>query len=239
MKKLFLILSVVLVAGCIANAQEKTYMNVRQANGDNKSYEVTADLKVTWGAKTEKDENKEVGHRYVDLGLPSGLRWAACNIGAEEPWEYGHYYTWGELGVKENYSLSTYTYKDDPEVLPMDKDVAHLSWRGYWRMPTREEVKELMENCTWTFERNYHGVHGYIVKGPNGNSIFLPAGGLRNGLNQVLDNEYGYFWTSNIIHQANDRGWILRFDYTSYDRLDELRHYGLSVRPVFPKHDDE
>ncbi|MCQ2287683.1 MAG: hypothetical protein MJZ74_01110 [Muribaculaceae bacterium] len=237
MKKIFLILSIALAAACMANAQDKTYMNVHQPNGEDKSYEVTADLKVTWGAKTEQEENKEDGHRYVDLGLTSGLRWAACNIGAEEPWDYGQYFCWGEMGVKEDYSLGNYTYKDNPAELSQDKDVAHLSWRGYWRMPTRVDFKELMEECTWTFERNYHGTHGYMVTGPNGNSIFLPAGGLRNGLNLVLDNEYGYFWSSSIINQDHTRGWILRYNNATIDRVDELRHYGLPVRPVLPAHE--
>lgn len=239
MKNLFLILAIVFMASFMANAQKNNYMNVRQANGEVKSYEVTADLKVTWGEKTEKGENWEDGHQYVDLGLPSGLRWAACNIGAEAPWDYGIYYTWGEMGAKEDYSLAAYTYKDNPTELPQDKDVAHLSWRGYWRMPTRENFKELMEECTWTFERNYHGTHGYVVTGPNGNSIFLPAGGLRNGRNLVLDNEYGYFWSSSIINQDNTRGWILRYNDATIYRVDELRHYGLTVRPVLPAHAEE
>lgn len=135
----------------------------------------------------------------VDLGLPSGLKWASCNVGAEKPEDYGNYYAWGEVLPKENYSWATYKYAneassnkltkycdntkygdngftDNKTALDLEDDVAHVNWGGNWRMPTDDEWSEL-NNCTWTWVTQ-NGVNGYLVASKtNGNSIFLPAAG--------------------------------------------------------------
>ena len=135
------------------------------------------------------------GYEYVELGLPSGIKWATCNIGATKPEEYGGYYAWGETEEKSYYDWDTYkwcngTYNsltkyctdsgsgrvDNKTVLDPEDDVAHIKWGGSWRMPTRDEIKELNDNCTWQWT-TLNGVNGYRVTGPNGNSIFLPAAG--------------------------------------------------------------
>lgn len=139
------------------------------------------------------------GYEYVDLGLPSGLKWAAYNVGATKPEEYGGCYAWGEIEEKSNYSWATYKWcngsertmtkyctdswsgtVDNKTTLDLEDDVAHVKWGGDWRMPTTDEQRELLNNCDleWT---TLNGVKGYKVIGPNGNTIFLPAVGYRYG----------------------------------------------------------
>ena len=128
-------------------------------------------------------------HEYVDLGLPSGTLWATCNVGANAPEEYGDYFAWGETAPKDVYNWSTYQYYDGSNLakytgsdglttlLPED-DAATTNWGNEWRMPTKEEWQELLDNTTnkWTTQ---NGVNGRLFTGSNGNSLFLPAVGFR------------------------------------------------------------
>jgi hypothetical protein len=172
-------------------------------------------------------------HEYVDLGLPSGLRWATCNVGAENPWEYGCYYAWGEVNAKSEYTEeNSLTYgvelgdiSGNPEY-----DAAAANWGSEWRMPTSVEFEELINNCTWTWTVQ-NEVNGYLVTGPNGNSIFMPD----TGCNGSIDEEtpVGYYWSSTPVGNnfANclvigDGVYIMEFG----------RYNGCSIRPVF---DDE
>ncbi len=186
------------------------------------------------------------GHAYVDLGLPSGVKWATCNVGASSPEEYGGYYAWGETEEKEDYSWSTYKWfsgniysnytftkyntntsmdvVDNKTVLEPEDDVAHVKWGGSWRMPTLDEQKELLDNCTWS-RTTQNGVDGYKVTGSNGNSIFLPAAG-NSGSN-------GRYWSSSLYSSDSHNAYYLYFISSgscgwSYD----FRGYGLTVRPV-------
>ncbi len=131
------------------------------------------------------------GHDYVDLGLPSGVLWATCNVGATSPEEYGDYFAWGEVTTKETFNGSTYKFAtnveekydstyfgkyyvydctkygtvDNKTVLDLEDDAAHVNWGGDWRMPTLAEQQELRTECTWTWTDNYNstGKAGYIV----------------------------------------------------------------------------
>ena len=129
-------------------------------------------------------------HEYVDLGLPSGLLWATCNVGAETPEEYGDYFAWGETTPKDNYSWGTYQYGDGSTItkytgsdglttlLPED-DAATANWGNDWRMPTHDEWVELYQNTTMTWTQQ-NGVNGRLFTADNGNSLFLPAAGYRD-----------------------------------------------------------
>lgn len=129
----------------------------------------------------------ENGYEWVDLGLPSGLKWATCNVGATKPEEIGYLFAWGEVEPKEDYSLGNYkwynasdsTYTkyctdssfgtvDNKTVLDPEDDAATVNMGGPWRMPTDEEFLELMNLCRWERTKK-----GYKVIGPNGSSIFL------------------------------------------------------------------
>ena len=186
----------------------------------------------------------------VDLGLPSGIKWASHNVGAIKPEEYGGYYAWGETKEKVNYDLSTYKWcngsgttmtkyctdsyfgtVDNKTTLGPEDDVAHVKWGGSWRMPTLDEQKELLNNCTWTWA-TFNGVDGYNVTGPNGNSIFLPAAGYRNGTSLYSSGSNSYYWSSSLYDGNSNRACYLVFYGSNYDWKYNVRSSGYSVRPV-------
>ena len=187
------------------------------------------------------------GHGYVDLGLPSGIKWAVCNVGAEYPWEYGGYYAWGETEEKEDYSWSTYKWCngsetsmtkyyiiDNKTTLDPEDDVAHVKWGGSWRMPTLAEFDELFDNCTWQWTTQ-NGVDGNRVTGPNGNSIFLPAAGYRYDrydTNLSYSGSTGYYWSGSLFKSYSCNACYL-YSRSGYSRWEyNVRHLGYSVRPV-------
>ena len=184
-----------------------------------------------------------VAHEYVDLGLPSGLLWATCNVGATAPEEYGDYFAWGETTPKDTYDWSTYQYADDVYVikytvidglttlLPED-DAATANWGSDWRMPTQAEFQELLDNTTVTWA-TLNGVNGQIFTASNGNSLFLPAAGYRmyDELNDV--GYFGSYWSSSLSTVSPIYAWLFYFlsDYYGMNG-DYGRFYGQSVRPV-------
>lgn len=197
------------------------------------------------------------GHDYVDLGLKSGLKWATCNIGASAPEEYGSYYAWGENEEKNNYSWNTYklckgsdkTFTkyctistlsadgtiDNKTILDIEDDVARIKWGGDWRVPTKEEIDELRRSCAWEWT-SQNGVNGYKGTGPNGNSIFLPAAGYRNGAKVDDMGRCGGYWSSSIVTERyRHRCYYvdgLKFDSDYARTIFFNRYEGLSVRPV-------
>ena len=192
----------------------------------------------------------ETQYEAVDLGLPSGLKWASCNVGATKPEEYGGYYAWGETEEKENYDWSTYKWYngsyetitkycpysyygrvDNKTTLDPEDDVAHVKWGGTWRMPTEAEQYELRNNCTWTWTTQ-NGVYGYEVTGPNGNSIFLPAVGCRFGTELCYSGSAAFYWSSSLSESGNEFADDLFFDSGYHYRGNDYRYYGCSVRPV-------
>lgn len=129
------------------------------------------------------------GHEAVDLGL--SVKWATCNIGASSPEGYGNYYAWGETRTKSNYGPRTYLFFNTNTLQYEDfgsnfsicgkarYDVATKNWGSKWRMPTRKELEELMSK-RWNSDPIYYtrnGVNGLLIKGDNGQSIFIPANG--------------------------------------------------------------
>ena len=201
----------------------------------------------------ENGVGKHNDHEYVDLGLPSGLKWATCNVGATTPEEYGDYFAWGEVEPKTTYNWSTYKYcaglhwrltkyctqsnhgkdgfTDNKTVLDPEDDAATVNWGGAWRMPTKAEQDELGNNCTWDWTTQ-NGVNGYKVTGPNGNSIFLPAAGYTNAGTLYGAGSNGGYWSSSLF--TDTPGSAYRVDFYSanvgwgpYGRGD-----GQSVRPV-------
>ena len=177
------------------------------------------------------------GHEYVDLGLPSGLLWATCNVGATAPEAYGNYYAWGDVKTKSSYTSSNYsTYNLEITDISGNAqyDAATANWGGDWRMPTKDEVNELRNNCTWTWTTQ-NSVNGYNVEGPNGNSIFLPAAGYYSYQSFKDAGTRGFYWTSSDY--INDFGIdnyavSLTIKSTSYNNGGNDRGNGRSVRPV-------
>ena len=207
---------------------------------------------ISMVAPVEKP-NSEIGHDWVDLGLPSGLKWATCNVGASQPEEYGDYFAWGEVEPKDYYDWSTYKwcngsydtqtkycndsyygyngFTDNKTTLELSDDAANYNWGGSWRMPTFEEQEELRNNCSWEWITQ-NGVNGYTVTGPNGNSIFLPAAGYRydSSLNDAGSN--GYYWSSSLDTDYPDNACNLYFYSDSVEWSNYGRCVGFTVRPV-------
>ena len=195
--------------------------------------------------------SSENGHEYVDLGLPSGLKWATCNVGANTPEESGDYFAWGETSSKSNYDWSTYkwcngskttlskyinnasygTVVDNKLTLEEVDDVARANWGGNWRMPTDAEWTELVTECTWTWTVQ-NGVDGYLVTGSNGSSIFLPSTGYQTGTNYGSISEY---WSSSITSSLPYFAEIVSLERTYIYRYGGERRCGRSVRPVTDK----
>lgn len=138
------------------------------------------------------------GHEYVDLGL--SVKWATCNIGSKRPYDYGDYFAWGETGTKIIYEKENCkTFNEEiGNIAGTPYDTATLHWGGTWRIPTVEEMQELIENCKWHFiSKEEEFCKGFQVTGPNGNSIFLPAAGCRHErVSQNSVGEAGNYWTS-------------------------------------------
>ena len=169
------------------------------------------------------------GHDWVDLGL--SVKWATCNVGATSPEGYGNYYAWGETTTKAEYfAYNCSTFGKEISDISGDAkyDAATVNWGGDWRIPTRYEMKELIDNCVW--ERYVeNGVNGYKVTSKvNGNSIFLPEAGQRVG---SIRYDGGFYWTSTPSSVSTD-AYYLEFDSYSHFIYDDYRDYGQNVRPV-------
>lgn len=178
-------------------------------------------------------------HECVDLGLPSGLKWASCNMGASSPEDYGNYYAWGEVITdKYAYKLESCSTAgvDLGNISGNAKyDAARADWGGMWRMPSLEDFTELIEMCEWTSEER-NGVKGWKVAGLNGKSIFLPLAGRVSGFCDEEgflsgDGSYGYYWSSTPFNSNTSA--ILKIDsYTYSDQYTCLRYQGCNIRPV-------
>ena len=173
-------------------------------------------------------------HEWVDLGLPSGLKWATCNVGALNPSDYGNYYAWGEINTKSEYDIENSVFfkkqmcdiGGDPAL-----DAATANWGGRWRMPTKDEFQELIDKCTWTWTTQ-DGNEGYKVTGPNGNSIFLPAAGYRNGTLFYLDGQGGFYLSSTPVEKRVGSEYHLEFHSSFYGMDNGTTSRGRCVRPV-------
>ena len=185
------------------------------------------------------------GREYVDLGLPSGTLWATCNVGANSPEEYGDYFAWGETTPKDYYDWSTYFDTDDDgdtfkkyynndgltELLPED-DAATANWGISWRMPSIDQINELINSDYTTTEwTTQGGVNGRrITSKSNGNSIFLPAAGYRYDASLTDAGSYGYYRSRSLYTSYSYYAYGLYSDYVGW--ANGYRNYGQSVRPV-------
>lgn len=191
----------------------------------------------------------------IDLGLPSGTKWACCNVGASSPEDYGNYYAWGETQPKSVYNEVTYSYFtwvdedgdgriDGYSVVDIGSDIAGTRYDAAtancgapWQIPSLAQCSELINNTTsvWTTQ---NGVNGRKFTGPNGGTVFLPAAGHR--WNDELDGagSSGKYWSSTLDESDPFCAFVLYFNsslagwYGAYWSYGSDRDYGLSVRPV-------
>lgn len=186
----------------------------------------------------EPDDPQDGGGEYVDLGLPSGLKWATCNLGATRPEEIGDYYAWGELQPKSYYdeaSSSTYGQNVADISGNAQYDVAAALWGNGWRMPTEADFEELMKECTWKHAKvdDIYGndIEGQMVTGPNGKSIFFPFTGYMAWGSLIWSNQ-AYYWTSTPDGKNFARRITFDYDADDYLVLPDNKWYGSGVRPV-------
>ena len=164
-----------------------------------------------------------LGHAWVDLDLPNGTLWATCNVGADNPEDYGDYFAWGEIEPNPPYTNENYTYSDNPVTLPSDHDAATANWGDGWRMPTLAEFQELLDNTTVTWTQQ-NGVNGWLFTASNGNSLFLPAAGWRD--------EIYWSWSSSLKTDDPNFAYALRFNSKDIEVYHNRRFRGITVRPV-------
>lgn len=193
-------------------------------------------------------------HEYVDLGLPSGILWATCNVGADLPEEYGDYFAWGETEPKDVYDWASYKYGDFvnekydfvkycsdsvfglngfvdtlTSLEPVD-DAATALWGQDWRTPTIDEWKELFIETTgvWAVQ---NGVEGWLLTAMNGNSLFLPAAGY--WWESAFNSSLGLYWSSTINTEFPNRAWGFHFNTDSAHLCGSSdRNRGQAVRAV-------
>lgn len=173
-------------------AQSASSRPIQQQTSNNKK-------KVLSLVKVSEPDGYINGHGYVDLGLPSGTKWATCNVGAALPSDYGSYFAWGEIDVKTTYTQSNSKYYKQngcpTEINGMVAvDAAANEWVYPWQLPTRQEAEELSQ-CRWKKEK-INGVEGYIIIGPNEKSIFLPGSGYKGESNIVFGKGETWLWLS-------------------------------------------
>ena len=188
------------------------------------------------------------GYEYVDLGLPSGLKWATCNIGASSPEQAGLYFAWGETigytaeqvtsGVR-SFNMDVYNAGPAASIsadLTLEQDAAYVNLGGKWRMPTYDECQELIDNCdvVWTDDYNGTGVVGKVFTSKvNGNSVFFPYAG-------VCDNSYvdgvgsnGFYWSASWKSSTETYTWVLSLYSGGQKLANGAKHNGTPVRGVF------
>ena len=183
----------------------------------------------------------EEPYQAIDLGLPSGTKWASCNVGATKAEEYGGYFAWGEIEEKDCYNWGTYTYCDGSSSTCHDLgrnisgtkyDVAHVKLGGNWQMPTLIQFKELLANCLQE-RTTLNGVKGFkLTSKLNNNSIFLPAAGYRRKDDLDHVGKDGAFWLSTLDTSVPEYAYSIRFHSGYAYRRYDGRSYGLTVRPV-------
>jgi hypothetical protein len=170
------------------------------------------------------------GHKYVDLGLPSGTKWATMNVGASSVTDYGNYYMYG-MGSKTYDNTDTpYAGAEDP--LALSADTAAQEWGGAWHMPTIAQMEELTANTTYQWVTNYKGsgINGGTFTATNGAVLFFLAAGLWDDGNQYGVGNDGNYWGSSP--NGSNYAYLLNFADNGKFVYDVEREYGHSVRPV-------
>ena len=205
-------------------------------NGDAPKRDTKDSLVVIAEPVASLTTGKHNGQDWVDLGLPSGLKWATCNVGASCPSDYGDYYAWGEISTKSSYdeNNSTTSGKKIGDIAGNPTyDVARAKWRGSWRLPTNKEFQELLDNCTWEWTtQDGHKGHK-VTSRKNGNSIFLPAAGWRWGTSSGGQGSCGDYWSATPYESNTSYAHYLYPNEGNCSTDWRSRSLGHSVRPVF------
>lgn len=174
----------------------------------------------------------------IDLGLPSGTKWACCNVGASKPEDYGNYYAWGETQTKEVYTHDSYQHYQDGNYVDIGSDIAGTgydaataNWGAPWRMPSEDQIEELVDNTTSTWTTQ-NGVNGMKFIGSNGGTVFFPAAGYRSDTLLRYQGTDGYCWSATVYLSYSNNARRLYFNSGGVSTNIGYRRCGQSVRPV-------
>ena len=182
-------------------------------------------------------------YEHVNLGLPSGTLWATCNVGATSPEQAGLYFAWGETEgytADEKWKLERVFFEENykgneiSSDLTLEQDAAHAYMGGEWRMPTKDEWQELIDNCnvTWVGNFNKTMVAGNLFTSKvNGNSVFFPAAGSCGIVYVIGAGQFGDYWSATYLSKVTSYDFY--FDSKKMRILYDVRHYGRSVRGVW------
>lgn len=244
MKKFFILLSLLLcIQFSMAQSQQRMYV------WKNGTYSVVNTARVdsiTFATSLSTEGNVTInGHEFVDLGLPSGLKWATCNVGADTPGEDGYYFAWGETSPKSDYSWDTYKWyngssytkytNDGKTTLDAADDAATQNWGDGCRMPTNDEFEELLKYTTLEWTTMYGVVGEKFTSKMNDVFVFFPASGWRDedGLN--FHGSRGGYWSGSLYPDRDYGAYVLCF-YSGYCSTDGYgyRYIGTPVRAVCP-----
>lgn len=194
----------------------------------------------------------------IDLGLPSGKKWAACNLGANVPEEYGAYFAWGEIEAKQTFEWNNYKLGngetdskikmtkycshskrgkvDNRQRLEAADDAAVALSAGKWRIPTKEEWEELLNGCTWEWVKNYNG-KGFDMKvgtsKTNGKTILFPFSGYYNGTAFIKDEIE--FWTASQNADNGLEAFYVRMMTHNQSVENGYRKQGMPIRAIANK----
>jgi len=194
-------------------------------------------------------------HQYVDLGL--SVKWATCNIGADKPEDHGEYFSWGETDNKRINNWETYRFTegdknviskycsnfqygwhelaDSLSALEPDDDVAHKKWGGNWRIPTKAQMKELIDNCTWTWTTR-NEINGYLVTGKKpgytNRSIFIPVTGTYDDGKIFNPHKQGSYWSRDCGTVYPPYAYTLELSAREASIGMRSRCESIAVRPV-------
>ena len=225
----------------------KNYIWIRnnkpyEYNKNSSQWELTSWFKED--RKSKLQDYRTNGHECVDLGLDSKTLWAIMNVGALNPYGFGNHFAWGEIEPKGNYynwhkykygskeELTKYNKIDNITRLELIDDAAAANWGGKWVIPSREDWEELENSCSWVWNTE-ENKKGWVLTGPNKNTLFLPAAGkYRSSLTNLNTN--GGYWSSDL--NTNIGNWTeaygITFNGNSHEKSSFIRAEGYSVRPV-------
>ena len=239
MRKTMILAAVLTVMGAASALAQGIVVN--KTDGTKVYFNASEVVSVTTFGYGEDGPHAPANAVAVDLGLPSGTKWANMNVGAEKPEDYGDYFAWGETKPKDVYIWETYihwagsaeTCHDIGSDIAgeIDYDAATANWGSPWKMPTYEQCKELIDNCTseWTQE---NGIYGRKFTGPSGGTIFLPAAGTcgASGLGYAGSN--GLYWASTLHEFISGSAYYLGIRSETAYQQSEGQRLGVTVRPV-------
>lgn len=254
MKKV--LISILSIVSLYSVMNAVTYVSVKTDDGQTVVFDAKDIAEINYEETNSLDvtvSGKIGNYTYVDLGLPSGLKWATYNVGAKSAEETGSFFAWGETEAKDTYSWSSYKLcegdestltkyctdqnfgtKDDLVTLEAADDAATQIWGSAWHIPNLDEIQELISGCKWEWQadQNGSGVSGMLgISITNGNSIFLPAFGFITVDKQSDKGTVGYYWSASLKNSQNAICISLTSKFIRNESVKE-RSEGLLIRAV-------